>query len=170
MSPTVDTPKSLKPKNQDAAIPPPTAANGAGECGHRRSIPARAISAISATASVSSEVSGMCWMMLSASWKNPCLVIWMPSSLGIWSRTMTQPIPALKPVRTGVEMKLATKPRRSSEAATRIRPVSAERVAAAVISRAGSPSGTARPSWVPAKMASVVVELKLRTREVPSSA
>ena len=37
-------------------------------------------------------------------------------------------------------------------------------------SRAGSPSGTARPSSVPARIASVVVELTLSTREEPASA
>ena len=42
------------------------------------------------------------------------LSMWMPSSFGTWSSTITSPMPALNPVRTGSEMKLATKPRRSS--------------------------------------------------------
>jgi hypothetical protein len=43
-------------------------------------------------------------------------------------------------------------------------------VAVAVTSFAASPSGTTRPSWVPVKIASVVVELTLSTRDEPSSA
>ncbi len=79
-------------------------------------------------------------------------------------------MPALKPVRTGVEMKLATNPRRTSLASRSSAPTSAVSVAVAVTSFAGSPSGTARPSCVPARMARVVVELTLRTRDEPSSA
>ena len=63
-----------------------------------------------ATASVSSEVAGMCCATLTTSRKNPCLVMWMPRSFGTWSSTITSPIPALKPVSTGAEMKFATKP------------------------------------------------------------
>ena len=33
--PTVETPSACRPKNHDAAMPPPTATSGAGECGHR---------------------------------------------------------------------------------------------------------------------------------------
>ena len=75
--------------------------------------------------------------------KKPCLVMWMPSSLGSWSSTMTRPMPALKPVSTGVEMKLATKPSRMQpgEQQHPRRPARVS-VAVAVISRAGSPSGT----------------------------
>ena len=40
----------------------------------------------------------------------------------------------------------------------------------AVISLAGSPSGTTMASSVPARIARVVVELTLSTREVPSTA
>ena len=112
----------------------------------------------------------MCCTTLRRSWKNPCLVIWMPRSFGTWSSTITSPIPALKPVSTGAEMKLATNPRRISLARISIAPTSAVRVAVAVTSFAGSPSGTARPSWVPARIASVVVELTLSTRDEPSSA
>ena len=124
----------------------------------------------SASASVSSEVWGRCCTTLTMSAKKPCLSMWMPSSLGTWSSTITRPMPALKPVSTGVEMKLATKPRRSTAAATSITPTSSASVAVAVSSLAGSPSGTTRPSCVPARIASVVVELTLSTREVPSSA
>ncbi len=79
-------------------------------------------------------------------------------------------MPALKPVSTGVEMKLATKPSRNSRAASSIAPTSSVSVAVAVMSFAGSPSGTTRPSCVPARIASVVVELTLSTREEPASA
>ena len=83
---------------------------------------------------------------------------------------MTRPMPALKPVSTGVEMKFATKPSRSNRAASSMTPTSAVSVAVAVMSWPGSPSGTESPSCVPARIASVVVELTLSTREVPSSA
>ena len=83
---------------------------------------------------------------------------------------MTRPMPALKPVSTGVEMKLATKPRRSTAASNSITPTRATSVAVAAISLPGSPSGTARPSCVPARIASVVVELTLSTLDEPSSA
>ncbi len=79
--------------------------------------------------------------------------MWIPSSLGTWSRTITRPTPALKPVSTGTEMKLATNPRRISLARSSIAPTSAVKVAVAVTSFAGSPSGTARPSCVPARIA-----------------
>ena len=170
MRPTVDTPKAGRPSSQTAAMPPPTATSGAGECGQRRSMPISTISVAAATASVTSEVSGSCCAMLRMSRRKPSLWMWMPSSFGTWSRTMTRPMPALKPVSTGVEMKLATKPRRSRPARIRIAPTSAASVAAAVTSRAGSPSGTTSPSWVPARMASVVVELTLSTRDEPSRA
>ena len=94
----------------------------------------------------------------------------MPSSFGTWSSTITSPIPALKPVRTGTDMKLATKPRRSTEATISRLPVSAVSVAVAVISRPGSPSGTTSASWAATKIAKVVVELTLSTRDVPSNA
>ena len=50
-----------------------------------------------------------------------------PSSFGTWSSTITSPMPALKPVSTGAEMKLATKPSRITEASIRIAPVIAAR-------------------------------------------
>ena len=79
-------------------------------------------------------------------------------------------MPDLNPVKTGLEMKLATKPSRSTEANISITPVIAVKVAVAVSSRAGSPSGTTSASCVPVRMASVVVELTLRTRDVPIKA
>jgi hypothetical protein len=79
-------------------------------------------------------------------------------------------MPALKPVSTGAEMKLATKPKRSKRASKRIRPTSATSVAVAVIRPAGLPSGTTRPSSVPARIARVVVELTESTCDEPSSA
>ncbi len=151
-------------------MPPPTATSGAGECGHSRSMPISTANVATATASVSSDVSGRCCATLRTSWKNPCLVMWTPSSLGTWSRTITRPIPALKPVRTGVEMKFATKPSFISRATTSIAPTISVSVAVAVTSFAGSPSGTVSPSCVPARIASVVVELTDSTRDVPRSA
>ncbi|MNY63883.1 hypothetical protein D3C86_2009090 [compost metagenome] len=76
----------------------------------------------------------------------------------------------MKPVSTGDEMKLATKPRRRAEAAIKSRPVSAVSVAAATSSRSGFPSGTTSASSLAVRIARVVVELTLSTREVPSRA
>ena len=113
-------------------MPPPTATSGAGECGHSRSMPISTANVATATASVISEVSGTCCATLRRSAKNPCLVMWMPRSFGTWSSTITRPMPALKPVSTGVEMKLATNPSRSSLASSSIAPTSAVSVAVAV--------------------------------------
>ena len=76
----------------------------------------------------------------------------------------------MKPVSTGVEMKLATNPRRISRASTSIAPTNAVSVAVAVTSLARSPSGTTTPSCVPTRIARVAVELTLSTRDEPSSA
>ena len=59
---------------------------------------------------------------------NPPLRMCMPSNFGIWSTTITSPIPALNPTSTGSEMKLAMKPSRSSEARTGSRQRAASRV------------------------------------------
>ncbi len=149
---------------------PPTATSGAGECGHSRSMPIRIANVAAATASVTSEVSGRCCARLSASRKKPAFSMWSPRSLGNWSSTITSPMPALNPVSTGAEMKLATNPSRSRRASSSMTPTSAVSVAVAARSFAGSPSGTTSPSCVPARIASVVVELTLRTREEPRSA
>ena len=170
ISPTIETPIFSSPRNQAAAIPPPTATSGAGECGQSRSIAIRTAKVARATISVIVEVSGRWLATLTTSKKKPCLVMWMPSNLGSWSSTITRPMPALNPVRTGVDMKLATKPSLKSRATTSAAPTSNVSVAVAITSRAGSPSGTASPSSVATRMAMVVVELTLSTREVPSSA
>jgi len=83
---------------------------------------------------------------------------------------MTSPMPALKPVSTGVDMKFARNPSRRTDAPISSTPVSAVSVAAATVSLTGSPSGTANPSCAPVRIASVVVELTLSTRDVPMSA
>ena len=68
-------------------------------------------------------------------------------SSGTWSTTMTTPMPALKPIRTGSEMKLATKPSRRIEASTSIAPTNSVNVAEAASSEAGSPFGTTSPKF-----------------------
>ena len=102
IGPTSETPIAFSPKNHAAAIPPATATSGAGECGHRRSMPISTTKVATATASVIIDVCGRCCTTLTTSRKKPCLVMWIPSSFGIWSSTMTSPMPALKPVSTGV--------------------------------------------------------------------
>ena len=122
-----------------------------------------------ATASVGSDVSGRCATVASRFWTKEPLGMWKPRSFGSWSSTMTTPIPALKPTSTGSEMKLATKPSRRIDAATRIAPTSRVSVADARRSAAGSPAG-APASSAPVRIASVVVVLTLKTRDVPRSA
>ena len=73
--PTVETPSAFRPKNHDAAMPPPTATNGAGEWGHNRSIPISTANVATATASVIIEVPGTCCRMLRRSAKNPCFMM-----------------------------------------------------------------------------------------------
>ncbi len=104
----------------------------------------------------------MCCTTLRRSRKKPCFEIWIPRTFGTWLSTITRPMPALKPVSTGEEMSLATNPRCSSRASSSIAPTSAVSVAVPVTSFAGSPSGTTRLSCVPARIASVLVELKRR--------
>ena len=168
--PTIETPAAFSPKNHDAAMLPPTATSGAGECGHSRSMPISTANVATATARVISDVSGTWCATFRTSRKNPCLVIWMPRSFGTWSSTITSPIPALKPVSTGADMKFATNPSFNSLASSSSAPTSAASVAVAVTSPAGLPSGTTNPNCVPARIASVVVELTLNTRDEPSSA
>ena len=80
---------------------------------------------------------GRCCTIASKSRKKPALSMWMPSSFGIWSTTITRPMPDLNPVSTGSEMKFATKPSRSTDAATSMAPISTASVAPAAISVAG---------------------------------
>ena len=69
--PTVETPSACSPKNHDAAMAPPTATSGAGECGHRRSMPISTANVAAATASVISEVSGSAARRSGRSGRNP---------------------------------------------------------------------------------------------------
>ena len=57
----------------------------------------------------------------------------MPSTLPNWPTRMSTPTPALKPVSTGSEMKLARNPRRRMAARRRKTPVRKARVAAGTI-------------------------------------
>ncbi len=87
-------------------------------------------------------------------------VMWKPRSFGTWSSTMTTPMPALKPIRTGSEMKLATKPSRRTDATTRIAPTRSVSVAEARRRDCRVPPPAATPlSSAPTRMAIVVVVL-----------
>ena len=121
----------------------------------------------SATQSVGTEVSGIPFTIESRLPKNGPLGKWIPRSFGIWSTTITTPIPALKPVNTGSEMKFATNPSRSAAASTRRTPTISTSVADARCSATASPSGTRRLNWAPMRMASVVLVLTLSGREDP---
>ncbi len=96
--------------------------------------------------------------------------MWMPRSFGTWSITITTPMPALKPVRTGSEMKFATNPRRRMRAASRIAPVSAASIAVAPAMLASGFAWATSPRAAAERIAMVVVVLTLSVREEPSSA
>jgi hypothetical protein len=83
---------------------------------------------------------------------------------------MTIPIPSLKPINTGSEIKLAIKPRRSKEASVRTAPTKRANKAVALSRDDGSPLGTTSPSSAAVRIAMVVVVLTLSTREVPMTA
>ena len=83
---------------------------------------------------------------------------------------MTSPMPLLNPTSTGREMKFAMKPSRSAAASISMAPTSRVKVVVTVSSRSGSPSGTTSASWVAVRIARVLVELTLSTREEPSKA
>ncbi len=170
IAPTTATPAVCRPNSHDAPMARPTASSGAAECGFQRSSSTSSAKLAPATASVSHDIAGSSCTIAIASRKKPCLSMCTPISLGTWSSTITRPMPALKPVSTGVEMKFATKPRRSSRARISSPPTSAPSVAVATESLPGSPSGTTLPSCAPTRIASVAVELTLSTRELPSSA
>jgi hypothetical protein len=123
-----------------------------------------------ATANVGHESSGTCVTIEATSRKKPSLWIWMPSSLGNWSATITKPTPALNPVSTGSEMKLARKPKRRMRAAMSIKPTSSERVADATRGLSPGSALSASPIAVAHRIAIGVVVLTLSTRELPRTA
>jgi hypothetical protein len=77
-----------------------------------------------------------------------------------------QPDPALKPVRTGSEMKLATTPSRRADVSRSMAPTKAARVAAATSSESVPPLSTRRRA-VAVRMAMVEVVVTLSGRDVP---
>jgi len=83
---------------------------------------------------------------------------------------MTRPIPALNPINTGSEMKLATQPKRKIAPETRITPTNNVSVAEAVTRKAVSALEAPFSRALAVKMANVVVVLTLSGREVPSAA
>ncbi len=168
--PTVSTPSAGSPNSVTPATAAATTSSGAGARGTKRSNATSAPIVRPPTAIVISEACGRPCTIAARLWKNPPFVKCMPSSLGSWSVTITSAMPALNPIRTGSEMKLARKPSRRIDASTRMPPTSRPRVAVAVMSAAASPPGTARSSAVETRIASVVVVLTLSGLDVPSIA
>ena len=64
-------------------------------------------------------------------WRTGPFSTGMPSTLPSCPTRMTSPMPALNPVSTGSEIKLARKPRRSSPASSKNAPTSSASVEAA---------------------------------------
>ena len=124
----------------------------------------------SPTISVGTDVSGTAWIVAAMLRRNPVFTMWTPSSFGTWSSTMTSPMPALKPTRTGSEMKFAMKPKRRIAATTRIAPTKSVSVASPRASAPGSPPGIACASCAPVRIPSVVVVLTLSDRDDPVKA
>ena len=83
---------------------------------------------------------------------------------------ITRPTPALKPVSTGSEMRLATTPRRNRPANSRNAPTRNAKVADAVSSAAGPPPEATWPRMLKAMMAMVEEVVTLRGRDVPITA
>jgi hypothetical protein len=81
-----------------------------------------------------------------------------------WLAAITSPVPILKPLRTGSEMKSARKPRRSSPAASSRPPTMNASVAAAVT------RSSVEAIAVAVRIAIVDVVLTLSAREAPSTA
>jgi galactokinase len=80
------------------------------------------------------------------------------------------PMPALKPVSTGTEIKLATKPSRNTAASTNNTPTTKASVAAATTRSSRSPLGATLASSDAVSIAIVDVALTLSGRDVPSTA
>ncbi len=151
-------------------MPSATASSGAGDFGRKRLAKAMTAKVPRATPSVAHDSSGTCATIETTSRKKPSLWMWMPSSLGNWSTTMTKPTPALNPVSTGSEMKLARKPSRSTRAAISIKPTSSDSVAAAVSGASVGSARRASPMAAAHRIAIGVVVLTESRRELPSSA
>jgi hypothetical protein len=97
------------------------------------------------------------------------ILLGTPSTLPSWPAAISSPTPALKPARTGAEMKSAANPSRSTPAASSSTPASAARVKAATSARAGSPPA-AEATAAAVSAARVEVVLTDSGREVPHSA
>ncbi len=151
-------------------MPSATASSGAGDFGRKRWASAITARVPRATPSVGQDSSGAWATIEATSRKKPSLWMWIPSSLGSWSTTMTNPTPALNPVSTGSEMKLAAKPRRRTRAAISIRPTSRLSVAAAVRGSSPGSARSASPIAVAHRIAIGVVVLTLSRRDVPRTA
>lgn len=81
----------------------------------------------------------------------------------------SSPIPALKPLSTGSEVKLATTSSRTA-AGISMTPTRRARVAEAASSAVGSPLGATGERWVPVRIASAVVVVRPSGRDVPRMA
>jgi hypothetical protein len=165
ISPTTLTPIACKPMNADAAVPRPIAMRGAGARLKNFSKTMMTANVAIATNSVVVFVSGSFSKMCHTSRKKPSLWILIPTSLGNWSTTITSPMPALKPVSTGSEMKFARKPSLKIRATSRIAPTRIASVAVATTGSADDP-----PIAAPPRIAMVVVVLTDSTLDVPSTA
>ena len=109
------TPSASRPRSFAPTIPPATAMSGAGRRGTKCSMPDEQRDRRDAdrerrqrrVRKLPDDRRRRCGR------SRPCRC-GRPSSFGIWSRTITHPMPALNPTRTGSEMKFATNPRRRS--------------------------------------------------------
>src|SRR5262245_66667449 len=83
---------------------------------------------------------------------------------------ITRPTPALKPVSTGSEMRLATTPRRNKPANSRNAPTRNDKVADAVSSAAGPSPEATWPRMLTAMIDMVEEGVTLRGRDVRNTA
>ena len=130
-APTVATPCAGRSSSAEAATAAATATSGAGTRGTKCSSPKISTTIAAETASVTRDVCGRCARIAKMSRKKPVFSMCTPSSFGNWSTTITNPMPDLNPTSTGSEMKFATKPSRSTQAASSTSPTITASVAAA---------------------------------------
>ncbi len=133
MGPTRATPKASRPTRPESNMPKATATSAAGRRFVRRGRKTRIASVISESARVSQWI----WPRFCSSdtivWRMGPFSNASPVTFPSWPTKITTPMPALKPVSTGVEMKLAMKPRRRTPANSRKRPARKASVAAGMM-------------------------------------
>ncbi len=148
-------------------MPAASATSGPGTLGAQRRSPSSRTTVAAATASVDRLAAGS-WATAHTSLpKTLSPLTATPSTFPSWPTATVIPIPILKPVSTGREMKSATKPRCNQPASSNSPP---ETMASVDATASGSAPAGARPIAVAVRIEMVEVVLTDSGRELPSSA